>query len=268
VTDAADPYARFSLAAFEALDIEGRDERAHGKLRQALELELLDALKAEVAWGGVERVIRALNEHGHRFRRKRSSEGWRSYYQETNQATRDFWIHANREDDLIAVDVLYFEKLEVVQARRRKRLSAKARAQAELVDRFYDLGQGLVRHADDYATLPPDQKLHLALYLLDTGVNNGGFETYLTNTEGAHCADLPGYLRRVGALDLDRIVRELLEHFPSGFESGLSEEVWRILDARREELDALDDRYYDTSDNLALLVMQYLERERGGSVGC
>lgn len=253
-----DSYRRFSRQIFESLNIEGDDRTEASKLTGDLELDVLSKMTELPGWEGVEEVIEALNRHGHRFERRETDEGWASYFQETNDGARDFWIHANREEDILSVNVLYFEKLEVTEARRRAEISEGERAVAELDDAFYDGGLKLVERYEAYSSLPDRERLHLALFLLETGVSNGGFKTYIVNTEGAHLADAVGFLEAVGAPDLEAIVRDVIRLFPSGFGKGLTEDVWEALEGHDEELDSLDSRFYASDDHLSRLVMTYL----------
>lgn len=259
-----DAYSRFSRTTFESLDIAGADRAAASKLTAELELEIMSKMNALPDWEGVEEIIEGLNRNGHRFESCETDEGWASFFQETNDGTRDFWVHANREAEIILVNVLYFEKLEVTQARRRADMSEDERAEAELEDAFYDRGLELVERYEDCASLPTPERLHLTLYLLETGVNNGGFKTYIANTEGSQLADAAGFLGTVEARELEAVVREVLRLFPSGFDEGQTDEIWERLERHDDALDELDSRFYASTDPLPRLVMTYLARGPSG----
>ncbi len=253
-----DPFEKYSLSTFEALDIEEKDKAAVNKLIQGLELELLNKMNHLPGWKGVEQVISSLNDKGHHLKKRKTDAGWLSYFQETNNATRDFWIHTNREDDMVFIDVIYFEKIEVTKKKLFAKMNDEEKKEAETLDMFYDKGLALMDDYDNYSSLPLEQRLHLSLYLLDTGVNNGGFATYISNTEGKHLDDIERFLVKLGAKDLESIVKEVNALFPAGFNSGLTDNLWEILEERSETLEELDTRFYNTDENLAKLVMVYL----------
>ena len=253
------PYSRFSLAVFESLDIEEADQTVLANLKQALEAELLDKINTCPGWTGVERVISALNANGHRFEIRKTDNNWLSYFEETNNATRDFWIHVNQEDDLLSLFILYFEKMEVTKAKQRAEMSDEEQIEAALVDEFYDKGLELVKKDTEGASLKAGQRLHLVLYQLETGVNNGGFETYLNNTEGLYLVEAADYLARVGAMQLEAIVRKVITLLPPDLTTGKSGDILKVVNKQRDTLEKLDSRFYDSDDNLAKLVMKYLE---------
>ena len=250
-------YRRYSLDMFESLDVEGADSSTADELKGELEREIVTRMSELPGWQAVEEAVAGLNRNGHRLERHETDAGWIAFYQETNDGTRDFWIHATREEGLPAAGVSFFEKLEVQAARRLEGLSEAERAQAELVDRFYEQGLGLTVRGED-ASLTDSERLHLALYRFETGVNNGGFRTYISNTEGAQLADCVRFLEAVGARDLAAVVRDVLTLFPSGFAAGMTEEIWKVLEEEESALDDLDTRFYATTDNLAKLVMMFV----------
>jgi hypothetical protein len=97
---------RFALTSFESLDIEGPDGAAAARLKDALGQEIAARMDVMAGWAGVDEVVAALATQGHRFELRKSTEEWHSYFQETNGGTREFWIHASREDGLNMVMVL------------------------------------------------------------------------------------------------------------------------------------------------------------------
>ena len=253
-----DLFSQLSLSAFESRDIDGVDKTALDKLKRDLESVLLEKINTCPGWEGVEQVISALNANGHHFKRRKTDDNWLSYFEETNNATRDFWIHVNREDDLTSLFILYFEKMAITKAKQRAGMSDEEQLEAVLVDAFYDKGLELVKKDVNEHPFTTDEHIHLVLYQFETGVNNGGFETYIINTEGSRIAETAEFLARIGAKELEAIVREVLSLFPAGFTTGLSDEIWNILEKQRDKLNTLDARFYHSRDNLALLVMKHL----------
>jgi hypothetical protein len=245
---------RFALTSFESLDVEGPDGAAAARLKDALGQEIAARMDVMAGWAGVDEVVAALATQGHRFELRKSTEEWHSYFQETNGGTREFWIHASREADLVMVMVLYHEKLEVTAARRLERLGPGERVDAETTDAFYDEGLVLVRRDEAGERLTDDERLHLVLLSLESGVANGGFATYLSNTDGRQLAEAVRGLATVGATDLEQVTRAVARLVTPGLEG---EALQEALDRHAVALGELDERFGSSTDNLALLVMAY-----------
>jgi hypothetical protein len=249
---------RFRLEAFETLDLVA-DAPACRELCSALASEIVARRAGRRGLDRITELVAELNTLGHAFAtHKQSDPGWKSWLQHTNDGNRHFYIHVEL-DDAESVMVLYDETMEAMVARRRGTMSAEDRARDERISSFYDRGLALVDRYDDYADLEEPDRILLCLYLLETGVNNGGFSTYLTNTEGAHLSDAHDFLNRIGAKGLAAIVRDVVETLPSLTE-GLTDEVLAALEKRAAQLDDLDGRFYQSEESIAELVLDWLER--------
>jgi hypothetical protein len=247
------PFTRFCLPAFEGSEV-GPGTPADA-LRQALEDLVLERLTGPGGVADVEALVRELNGLGHAFEPRPSSPGWASWFQTTNGGARDFFIHAE-PGELATVMVLYHETLETTVERRRAGMSPKDRARAKRVDRFYE--RALALAGSDLAALPEADRLLVCLHTLETGVNNGGFRTYLGNTDGAELAPALAFLERIGAEQLAGIVARVLELLPS-LEGGLRDETWTVLDPLEEALAELDGRFLQVEESIPLLALDYLE---------
>lgn len=256
-----DDLERFRLAAVEEGE-ELDDASGVGALRRDLERLVLERLGAE-GIAGVERLVEALNRSGHRFETRSSSPGWTSWFQATNGGARHFYIHVEPEDELPTVMVLYQETLETTVRRRRSAMSPAERAAEERADTFYERAMALVDR--DYATLSESDRMLTCLHELVTGVHNGGFAAYVSNTEGARLSDAKGFLERVGAETTAAIVSEVIALVPS-LDAGMDADAWSALEAREEELSSLDERFFAYPEDVAALTLDYLER-RGGTGG-
>jgi hypothetical protein len=209
----------------------------------------------------VDAVFEELASLGHSFELRKSSDESRSYHQETNDGDRDFWIHASREDDLVMVMVLYHQKLEVTAARRVSQPGGQERDEALMVEAFYDEGLALVRRQEAGEPLTEDERLHVVLLTLESGVANGGFTTYLSNSEGKDLADAIRFLRLVGARSLGRMVERVATLVPSTLDDSSRQAA---LDTSSAALGKLDARFGNSKDNLALLTMEYRRRAHSG----
>jgi len=256
VTDPAS-LDRFRLPAFEALDLED-DRDSVGELCSALAAELSTRRGGQRGLDGVQALIDALNRLGHAFTRQPRDDGWATWLQYTNGGTRHFYIHVEL-DDLESVMVLYDETLDASVARRRAGMTPEESTRDERVARFYERGLALVTGDVAYGDLDEADRLLLCLYELETGVSNGGFYTYITNTEGAQLADASAFLERVGATELAAIVADVIQGLPPSSD-GLTEAVWAALDANAERFSELDERFHRTRESLAELVLDFLDR--------
>jgi hypothetical protein len=247
----------FSLEVFEGLDIAGTDAAAAKALVRELEKEVVRRVFAKPDAGNLTGLIKELNKLGHRFAPHKSSPGWRSYSQQTNDGTRAFYIHVEPGDPA-AVIVLYHETIETTVAKRRAAMTPRQRAQADKEETFYQRGLALNTGKRPYRSLAANDKLIACLHELEGGVNNGGFSTYLSNTEGARIKDAARFLEQIGAAGTAAIVRDVIELFPGGFGPAFRKSAGVLLDAKSDALETLAGRFYKSRDNIALLTMRYL----------
>jgi hypothetical protein len=101
----------------------------------------------------------------------------------------------------------------------------------------------------------------VVLLTLESGVANGGFTTYLSNSEGKDLADAIRFLRLVGARSLGRIVERVATLVPSTLDDSSRQAA---LDTSSAALGKLDARFGNSKDNLALLTMEYRRRAHSG----
>ncbi len=247
---------RFRLSAFEALELEDGGDRAR-ELCSALAAELRARRGLQGELEGVQALVDALNRLGHAFTRQRRDDGWATWVQHTNGGTRHFYVHVEL-DDVESVMVLYDETLDATVARRRLEMTAKEAARDQRLTSFYERGLALVTGDVAYGDLAEADRLLYCLYELETGVSNGGFYTYVTNTEGARLRDASAFLARVGATEVAAIVTAVVQVLPPS-SRGLTDAVWAALDASTERLSELDDRFYGTQESLAELVLDFLD---------
>lgn len=263
MSEVSDDLSRFSLARFLEADPESGAPAA-GALKHAIEVELHGHLVSGPGFSGLRRAVERLNELGHHLEERPADPGWIVYFEEIAGGTRHLWIHAEKTDDgQTYLAVVYHEPLEVQEAKRRAALGGEDLASFDRTNAFYERGLELSGQYEEYLSLPEADRLLLCLYHLDTGVNNGGFHTYITNTEGAHLADAPDFLARIGAKQTESIVRDVLQLFPGGFGAGLTDELWDRLDEVAGALDELDGRFYGVDENVAELATRWLEEQNG-----
>ena len=252
--------ARFALARFEALDVEGTDKAEARALRSALEREIISRVSGTGGEKALAGIIAHLNAIGHRFLRIATDAGWVSYFENTNEGARNFHIHVMlpTDDDLLTVMVLYGETLEATVAKRRAGLSPAARARAAIEDQYLARGLALNTSGRPYKSLGADDRLVACLHELEGGVSNGGFRTYLSNTRGERVRDAHAFLLAIGARRAAKVVGEVLALYPRGFGAAFRRNAEDQLDHHRVALDRLASRFYDVPENIPLLAMRYL----------
>src|SRR5262245_17242212 len=143
---------KYSLDAFERLDIAGADAAAAKALVRELEADVARCARGETGAEDFEELIRELNALGHSFRPAKSSPGWTSYSQTTNNGTRGFFIHVER-GEMMSTMVLYHETIETTVAKRRASLSPRDRKKFDIEQEFSKRGLALNTGKSAYKSL-------------------------------------------------------------------------------------------------------------------
>ena len=251
----------YALAVFEGLDIAGADAARAKELTRKLEAEVARRAFGPAAAAAVDDLIRELNALGHSFEPRKTSAGWTSYHEATNAGTRAFFIHVEG-GDAAGVMVLYHETIETTIAKRRAGLSPRQRASADTEDEFAKRGLALNTGNTPYRSLAPNDQLIACLHELEGGISNGGFSTYISNTEGARLSDAARFLDQIGAGKAAEIVRDTIELFPGRFGPAFRRSAEVLLDSKRDALDALTTRFNASRENIAVLAMRHVSKKR------
>jgi hypothetical protein len=104
------------------------------------------------------------------------------------------------------------------------------------------------------------QRVFSAIWDLESGVNNGGFHGYLSNSTGDSAALAPSALRQIGAANCAGIVERALrtastELLPS--DQGAREV---LLEDLIDDFEDLDQEFYTYPDNLTELLYAFVAR--------
>jgi hypothetical protein len=95
-------------------------------------------------------------------------------------------------------------------------------------------------------------------------VNNGGFEQFFSNSSGELAFDLVPALKAIGSQGILSVAERALQRF--GTPSSLSYDAWQshlaaiTRDGKESLWVDLDREFYDTSEDTAKLLLDYVER--------
>jgi hypothetical protein len=112
--------------------------------------------------------------------------------------------------------------------------------------------------AAGYASLSPTERLLVAIWWIESDVNNGGFDQYYFNSGGDFATMVPSALREIGAHAMARIVDEANAHFgPTGPPASRDDRqvaLERIRDANPDAFESLNARFWTYPEDLAALL--------------
>lgn len=126
------------------------------------------------------------------------------------------------------------------------------------VSRFIDSGA---------STLTPMERLLVAIWGLEADVNNGGFDQYYFNSYGDFAAETPSLLRTIGAHQAANLVERANSAFghegPPTDRDERQEALECLAEDAAADWEALDNQFIAYPDDLAALLTEYVERNRG-----
>lgn len=97
-------------------------------------------------------------------------------------------------------------------------------------------------------SLTPEERVVLAVEAMEREVNNGGFHQFFTNSSGEYAEELPGALDRIGCPATAALAREAL-----------------AARTDPDRLDAIDGRYYESREDIAGRLFEFI-RQNAGSI--
>jgi hypothetical protein len=200
-------------------------------LRVAGERAVMKTLKS----GGlraVARLVDGVNAKGHRFEVSQSGPG-HCYWRET-RGSRVFDLNVQANRHLTSVSLWYSAVPKV------KPLTPAQQRRHALQERFYERYNDIAGRAYDGKRINALERTLLLVAELEADVNNGGFSQYLFNKGRRRAGDALRALEAIGARRTAGMLREAL-----------------TPRATEETLSALDDRFYDRYDDLAVLGERY-----------
>jgi len=115
-------------------------------------------------------------------------------------------------------------------------------------------------------SLTPAERVFLCVWNLEAEVNNGGFEQFFINSAGDNALETPGALREIGATRTAAMAEEANSVFgPSGppaDRDARQQALERLGASAIGTLDALDTRFFDSTENIDELLTDFVDRNR------
>ncbi len=113
-----------------------------------------------------------------------------------------------------------------------------------------------------YNSLTSIGKILYNVFWIVGEVNNGGFNQYFYNSSGDHSADAIEALNNIGAIQTKELLQDAINKFPNSNVPSNRDERIKILnkiDPDNSIFNDLDSRFYDLSEDLENLTIQYIK---------
>ena len=114
-----------------------------------------------------------------------------------------------------------------------------------------------------FVRLTPKVQVAYCLHRLEAEVNNGGLYQFFSNSTGEYVTETIQALVEIGATKTSELLkRAVAVVFPAGYPEDASQYESSVanFDDVVDELDALDQEFYEYADPLTDLVNQYLAK--------
>lgn len=115
-----------------------------------------------------------------------------------------------------------------------------------------------------FDVLPRRDKILITIWGLEADVNNGGFDQYYFNGSGDQAFFAVDALEEIGARNMAAIVREANAKFgangPARDPNTRQRQLLQVTASGEDVFDALDRRFCDYPDDIAALLIAFLEQ--------
>lgn len=116
---------------------------------------------------------------------------------------------------------------------------------------------------NDFESLNEFQKNVIFIEMLESQINNGGFDQYFFNSSGEYAHETLKALEEINAPEIGELLNQAIKIFPS-LPIPKNTEVRRELmenlpEKISDKWDKLDDEFYKYPENLAGLVIRYVK---------
>lgn len=114
--------------------------------------------------------------------------------------------------------------------------------------------------------LNEEERVVLFIEMLEAQVNNGGFYQYFFNSSGNYVYETLKSLKRINAHTTTNLLQRAINIFPVSpvpkDQKVRRETMVELDDSFSEELNKLDDEYYQYSENLAKLLIEFVRKNK------
>jgi hypothetical protein len=247
--------SKFSLGVIESLDL---SEPPGEQLKGELEFAVLEVMN-ENGEKGLQEAIRTLNQYGHRLTLVARDGELSEYSEVLSDGSRTFQIRACVSDEFSYVDARY-DAVDGVD------VTPEDEALEALRQAFYGRYVKIVSNADTdrFPELEEAARHIYAIGLLQGEVCDGGFSQYFWNTDGQLAAATLEILKRIGAKECVSLLHRAIKLYGPPPTDDLDEWYDRLEKVESEHqatLEDLDGGFYESVDDLPVLVMKYLQAE-------
>lgn len=122
------------------------------------------------------------------------------------------------------------------------------------------------RNDKDFESLNVIEKNILFIEMLESQVNNGGFDQYFFNSSGEYAHETLSALEEIMAPQMAKILNSAINVFPTlpiPKDTELRrDQMKEIPDSVSETWDKLDDKFYEYPEDLAELVIEYVKANK------
>lgn len=122
------------------------------------------------------------------------------------------------------------------------------------------------RFDDDASSLSGPEKIFVYVENVEREVNNGGFSQFFYNSSGDYAHESVDALQAIGAEATADLLQKAIEQFPNGRVPKDEDERTAVLDQIDETAEDawnnLDDEFYEYTDNIAALLLEYVRNNR------
>ena len=131
------------------------------------------------------------------------------------------------------------------------------------LDAEFEAACGRPHEGSAFDVLPQRDKILIAIWGPEADVNNGGFHQYYFNGSGDQAFFAADALESIGARQMAAIVREANAEFgadgPARDRDSRQQQLEKLTESEEEIFDPLDRRFYEYPDDIAALLIVYLE---------
>ncbi|MFB9865480.1 DMP19 family protein [Rufibacter immobilis] len=136
-------------------------------------------------------------------------------------------------------------------------------------EKIIEIGQLLwekSKNDDNFESLNIEEKTVLYIEMLESQVNNGGFDQYFFNSSGSYVHETSEALERINAPYMKKILDEAINSFPVTPVPKDTQKRRELIDDLPESIsdnwERLDNEFYKYPDNLGGLVIEYVKNNK------